>query len=510
MIHLPQPLVEVLVRRGITDIDDFLRVPPVEEICRSIELAGLSDASNRVLRAIKDRESIVLFGDYDCDGILGTAILVGVLRKLGARVEAYLPHRDEGYGFNPAAAFRFVRSGCGLIITIDNGMHAGRAVTLASRLGMDVIVIDHHCGDEELRAMLVWSESFSGASLAWLVAAALLGAGKCDDREQVLLTWASYAAIAAVADCVPLISAQRTLVRVGLQELARTRNPAIRKLLALAHVPSGEMPTARDIGFGVAPRINAAGRMAHSRLALQALFAETEDEAEKYVSELDTLNQQRKHLEQQILPQIFGRQVTSPGGLVFYESEWPRGIAGILAARAAEHFGRPAIILVRDPSTGELTGSGRSIDGVDLHHAVSQCTHLLTRFGGHPQAVGLSLHEESLTDFCEVFRKATVSCGAVPKCSRDVEADLNLASVSRSFWQACRALEPFGIGFPPFVFRVCDASIKSTRPGRARLRQGKHSIDLSINAERLPESEFGDFLVEITGRGARLLSDFLA
>jgi single-stranded-DNA-specific exonuclease len=233
----------------------------------------------------------------------------------------------------------------------------------------------------------------------------------------------------------------------------------------LAGVREGEIPTAPDIAFGVAPRINAAGRMAHPKLALKALCSPTDIEAETNVATLDTLNKRRKQQEREILPKIFGQMVAKTGGLVFYGSCWPRGIAGILAARAAGHFHRPAIVLVRDLQTGELTGSGRSIEGVDLHKAVSQCAHLLNRFGGHSQAVGLSLKEPSLDVFREAFRNITAQCGKDPKRVPVAETDLNLSCVSPRFWQDCRLPEPFGIGFPPLMFRYAMRGSMSSAPG---------------------------------------------
>lgn len=506
MSHLPQPLLEVLMGRGIRDVDEFLRRPSLNDLEKINELDGISEARERVLRAITSGEPIVLFGDYDCDGILGTAIIYGVLKKLGARVQAYIPHRDEGYGFNVSAALRFARMGYGLIITIDNGIHASRAIALARRLGMDVIVIDHHRRTEEVQATVLWSELFSGASLACLFAADLLRPRSWNDLETILRSLLSFAAVAAIADCVPLIGQQRLLVRIGLQELANSRNPGLRKLLATAGVREGEIPTAQDIAFGVAPRINAAGRMAHPKLALQMLCAATDSEAAKAVATLNALNQKRKQREREILPAIFGQYVPEIGGLVFYKSEWPKGIAGILAARAAEHFHRPAIVLVRDSVTGELTGSGRSIEGIDLHQAIMQCAHLLTRFGGHSQAIGLSLNEQSLNGFREAFRDATALCGKTPRKAPRAEAYLNLASVSSQFWHSCRALEPFGIGFPPFVFWVSNAQIEVIRLGRARLKQGPHRIELSVASGLPVEDGHGTFLIEITGRGARLLN----
>ena len=505
MMHVPGPIMDVLIHRGIEDIDELLRPASLRETLEPSTVSGMMDVTRRILQATESGEPIVLFGDYDCDGILGVAILFLTLKKLGSDVRAYLPDREEGYGFSSPAAFRLARAGGGLIVTIDNGMNAHGAIRLAERLGMDVLVVDHHREDEKLKVPLLWSDSLSGASLAWLLAASLLGGVERADQEEILRSLAPFAAIAAIADCVPLTGQQRAVVRLGLAEIPKLRNVGLTKLLAVARVPEGTSPTAQDVAFGIAPRINAAGRMAHPMMALEALFAKTEADAEKHVATLDMLNQKRKQREQEILPCLLEQAVPAQGGLIFYGAEWPKGIAGILAARAAEHFGRPSIVLVNNTTSCGLTGSGRSIEGFDIHHAVKQCAHLLTRFGGHAQAIGLSLKEESLEEFRKAFQSITAGSEVLAGRRKSAEAELNLSSVSRAFWSACREFEPFGVGFPPFVFQVRRARLEMSRTKRFRLCQGPRSIELWSVPKTLTDPDQEDFLVEVSGKGACLL-----
>ena len=196
----------------------------------------------------------------------------------------------------------------------------------------------------------------------------------------------------------------------------------------------------------------------------------------------------------------------SSGGMVFYGTEWPKGIAGILAARAAEHFHRPVIVLVRDLTSSLLTGSGRSARGIDLYAAVARCAHLLERFGGHTQAIGLALRESALDGFREAFQEATGGCADSPLQLPSAEAVLNLSAVSHRFWEACLALEPFGTGFPPLVFRVANATFENRQKGRTRLGQGGRWLNVSLGKTSPNNGEQGDFLVEVTGNSATLLS----
>ena len=506
MTHFPHAILDALMHRNIADIDELLQAPSISRLTGSVILEGMADATDRILLAVREREPILLFGDYDCDGVLGTGILLSILKKLGGVVQAYLPHRDEGYGFSNPAAFRAAREGFRLIVTIDNGVHAGRAVTLAARLGVEVVIVDHHHRSEPMEARIVWSDALSGAALAWMLAAALLERVHDQKREEILLALAPFAAIAGVADCVPLVGPQRVLVRLGMEHIGESRYPALHELLTLARVPKGNLPTARDIGFGIAPRINAAGRMAHPKLALQALFSHSVEEAKQQVLALDEINQSRKALEQEVLPLLLRETPPSSGGMLFYGMEWPKGIAGILAARAAEHFHRPVIVLVRDLTSSLLTGSGRSARGVDLYAAVARCAHLLERFGGHAQAIGLALRESALDEFREAFQEATGGCVDSPLQLPSAEAVLNLSAVSHRFWEACLALEPFGTGFPPLVFRVANATFEKHQKGRTRLGQGGRWLNVSPGKTSPNNGEQGDFLVEVTGNNATLLS----
>nr|WP_245632538.1 DHH family phosphoesterase [Edaphobacter aggregans] len=256
----------------------------------------MEKAAARALDAIRNRERITIFGDYDCDGVLGAHILRSVLSGLGATARTSLPHRDEGYGLSSPTVHRFSCSGTDLLITVDNGINARSAVQLAQRLGIEVIVIDHHRIQDQADTTAVWSDGFCGAGLAAMFAWALaLKAGWNDTKIERLLSGCSqYAAIASIADCVPLLLGTRTLARLGLAELSRSRHKGLQELLKTSCTDPSQ-PDSRDVAFGVAPRINAAGRMAHPAEALAVFEAALDEEAARQsVDRLNHLNLERR------------------------------------------------------------------------------------------------------------------------------------------------------------------------------------------------------------------------
>jgi single-stranded-DNA-specific exonuclease len=276
-MFLCQPLLEVLSGRGIGDIDAFLKVPSWNDLPDPFSIPSMEKATAPVLTAIRGGERITIFGDYDCDGVLGAHILRSVLSSLGTPARTFLPHRDEGYGLSSPTVHRFSCSGTDLLITVDNGINARAAVQLAQRPGIDVVVIDHHRIQEQAETTAVWSDTSCGAGLAAMFAWALaLKAGWNDTKIERLLSGCSqYAAIASIADCVPLLRGTRTLARLGLAELSRSKHKGLQELLKTACTDPSQ-PDSRDVAFGVAPRINAAGRMAHPAEALVVYRARDE------------------------------------------------------------------------------------------------------------------------------------------------------------------------------------------------------------------------------------------
>lgn len=509
-MFLCQPLLEVLAGRGIEDIDAFLKVPSWNDLPDPFSIPSMEKAADRVLSAVRRRERITVFGDYDCDGVLGAHILRSVLSGLGATAKTSLPHRDEGYGLSSSAVHRLSCTGADLLITIDNGINARAAVQLAQRLGIDVIVIDHHRIQERAETTAVWSEEFCGAGLAAMFAWALaLRAGWNDAKVESLLSGCSqYAAIASIADCVPLLHGTRTLTRLGLAELSRSRHQGLQQLLKSA-CSDRSNPDSRDIAFGVAPRVNAAGRMAHPVEALAVFEAALDEEAARQaVNRLNHLNLERRqtvklHFEELI--ESVG--VNIPAGLVVCRERSPKGIAGLLASKCVERYSVPSIVLVPSTVPGHVVGSGRSVPGIDLVETLRPLRELFLRFGGHAQAAGLTMAVDQIEEFREKFARS-VEPFMRRDCQRiDAEAEFNLSSLGRHFEEQLLLLEPFGEGNRPPRFSIRMAEILSVRNKWVRIRQGRSSVEALCWDVPVTEQMKGDFLVEFYGK-TRILRGF--
>jgi len=509
-MFLSQPLLDVLAGRGIDDIDSFLRVPSWNDLPDPLSISGMAESLDRVFVAVREQRRVTIFGDYDCDGVLGAHILRAILASLGVQACTYLPHRDEGYGLNARAVHKFSLAGTDLLITVDNGINAQKEVCLAQRLGIDVIVIDHHRIQERANASAVWSPDYCGAGLAALFAWALARCcGWNDTRQERLLSAVSqYAAIASIADCVPLVKGTRTLARLGMAELAHTEHRGMRELLRVS-CADPLRPDSNDLGFGVAPRINAAGRVDHPSLAL-AVFeaARNQEDAKKRVEALNQLNQKRRELVAVQLEELCA-EITNPvpAGLILYRDSCPKGILGLVAARCVERFSVPTIVLAPSRTPGIVVGSGRSFAGFDLVEGLERFRPLFIRFGGHAQAVGLTMELAHVEDFAREFAAFLASL-RLPRC-QTVRADgeLVLSTVGKQCDEQLALLEPFGEGNPAPVFRLRRVEIASVRNRWVRIRQGRFSLE-ALGWELAPKPGMrGECLIEFRGK-RRILREF--
>jgi single-stranded-DNA-specific exonuclease len=470
----------------------------------------MEQAVDRVYRAILENERISIHGDYDCDGVLGTHILRSILGSLGATPRAYLPHRDEGYGLSANAVHQFSRAGTDLLITVDNGINAHRAVVLAQRLGMDVVVIDHHRIQERAKTLAVWSPEFCGAGLAVLFGWALASrAGWKDGRVEGLLRGLSqYAAIASIADCVPLLDGTRTLARLGMGHLAQARHCGLRELLRVS-CSDPARPDSHDVAFGVAPRINAAGRMDHPALALAVFEAAQDEEAAR--EKVETLNQLNLERRRQVALQFEELTASAhhpiPAALVVYRESCPKGIAGLLASKCVERFSVPSIVLVPSPTPGLIVGSGRSVAGFDMVEGLRPFERFLTRFGGHAQAVGLTMPLEHIGPFEQEFARSVESAGLKSNSGICAEAEIVLSIMGSRFNEQLALLEPFGEGNRAPIFLVRMVEVQSVKNRWVRVRQGGHSMEALSWDIALREGMRGDCLIEFYGK-RRILRGF--
>ena len=509
-MFLCQPLLDVLIARGIKDVDSFVQPPSWNDLSDPLSMTGMIQAVDRVLAAIRDKQRIAVFGDYDCDGVLGAHILRMVLSGFGIQPRVYLPHRDEGYGLNVPAVHQFSLAGTDLLITVDNGINARKEVHLAQRLGVDVIVIDHHRIQDQANVLSVWSAEFCGAGLAALFAWALaLRAGWNGNRlERLLCAVSQYAAIASIADCVPLLHGTRRLTRLGMRELAQTEHSGLQELLKASCVDPSR-PDSNDLAFGVAPRINAAGRMNHPNLALGVFDAvRNEDAARRGVKVLNQLNGERRQLVKAQFEELCGEiEEPLPAGLVMYRASCPRGVVGLVASKCVERFSVPSIVLAPSPSAGLVVGSGRSVKGFDLIEGLERFRHLLTRFGGHSQAAGLTMPLGHVETFAREFAVYAASLDLPRDRVIHADAELVLATTGKHFDEQLAQLEPFGEGNPAPVFLVRSAEVGSVKDRWVRIRQGRYSLEALCWDLSLKDRMRGDCLVEFRGKH-RILRHF--
>jgi len=462
----------LLVRRGVADPEAarrFLRPDP-SQLHEPDLLPGMEAATARIAAAVKGRERIAVYGDYDVDGVCGTAVMMRVLAALGADAVAYLPHRTEGYGFNDEAVRRLAADGVRLVVTVDHGSRAHGEIALARSLGMEVVVTDHHLpGDGPVPpAVAIVNPRCTGSAypfpwlcgtgvafkLAWAVARRVSGSARVPaPLRSTLAESLSLVALATVADVVPLVDENRAAVVYGLALLRRSPSPGIRALMEVARL-TGTEPTAEDVGFRLAPRLNAAGRLGHADRALELLLTADPDRARALAEEIDGENTSRRDLERRIAAEARAVVPLSPGGeppagIVVASDAWHLGVVGIVAARLAEEFHRPSVVIAMDGPAGR--GSARSVAGFHLERALAACgDHLLTH-GGHAAAAGLAVARDRVAPFAEAFRRHAEE--HLPAGDREpsllLDARVPLGELEPGLVRALDRLAPHGEGNPP-------------------------------------------------------------
>jgi single-stranded-DNA-specific exonuclease len=403
----------VLVRRGYDDPDSaraFLAgdLPGHDPLA----LGDMGEACALIRSAIEEGKRICVHGDYDVDGICATALALLTIRALGGDADWHLPSRfDEGYGVSGTTIARLADEGCGLVLTVDCGITAVREVAEARARGLDVVVTDHHRPGDELpdcpivatRPSRYPFPELCGTGVVWKLAEAL----GLDVTAHLDLV-----ALATIADVVPLVDENRALAIAGLRTLARTQKPGLRALMRAAHVDPATVD-AGAVGFRLAPRINAAGRLGHPRAALELLLAEDEDAARRLAGELEELNRERQGVEDRILRAAVAEVESWPEaqrrrrGYVIAGDDWHQGVIGIVASRLVERYHRPVVLIAGGEE--EWKGSGRSIPSFDLHAALAACAVHLRRFGGHRAAAGLSIRAEDVPAFAAAFAREAES-----------------------------------------------------------------------------------------------------
>lgn len=522
------PLVERLLRaRGVENAEDAERflTPKLLHLHDPATLPGCVQAAQRLKQAVDNHQPIIIYGDYDVDGVTASAILYHTLKQAGANVQTYVPHRlEEGYGLNAEAIRRIcdVRSPMSdktdttshiehrtsnipVIVSVDCGITANEPAAVAKDLGVDLIITDHHefnLDDLPDAFALVHpglpnpqtpgpgpykNRDLCGAGvaykLAWQFALEYTGCeqgGKLPDAyRKLLLDLLAFAALGTVADVMPLIGENRAITTFGLSRISHTSCEGLNALIDASNLRSEKIDS-YHIGFVIGPRLNACGRMGHAKEAVELLTTATGERAKELAEHLHTVNDKRKATERDIVDQA--KQMVIDAGydqpdtraVVLAHEDWHPGVVGIVASRLVEQFCRPTILLCIDPSTQTAKGSARSVDQVNLHEAISACDQHLTTFGGHAMAAGLSLPTANI----EAFREALVAQVNTVLAPEDlvknirVDSTLGLADCTVEVFKLIQSLAPFGRGNPKP--RLMLEGLTLDRPAQQMGSAGKH------------------------------------
>ena len=525
-------LAGILTARGITDPAEALTLLAGEEdLSDPFLLTDMQKACERIWQAIDNGETIVVFGDYDVDGVTATALLYQHLKGMGATVKCMLPSREgDGYGLSRNAIQSIRDKGYQLIVTVDNGISAVEEAEFAAELGIDLIITDHHLPPETLpKAVAVVDprrlddtspfKGLCGAGVAFKLCAALDGC----PPEEMLDYCGDLAAVGTVADVMPLTGENRTLVKSGLRQLQNTDRPGLEALLEEVGL-AGRPITAENISYAIAPRINAAGRMDSAVTALQLVLCEDPDRAEELAHKLNEINVKRQETELEIFKAAQVLLEQQPERLedrvmLLWGRDWHPGVIGIVASRLVERTGRPVIVVTVDEH-GECKGSGRSVPGFNLHACIGSCADLLIRYGGHAMAAGLSVREENLPELRRRLNEwAARECPVLHTAPLECDLPIHLDRVTVDSVRRIDALAPFGAENPTPVFLLQSAVVDGVYPvsegrhSRLRLRQGNASVYavwFGMPSEQLPYT-MGDVVdaalnlsVYESARGAQL------
>ncbi len=470
-LRISPVLAQVLSARGLQSAEaaSAFLTSKLNELHDPELLSGVPEAADRIVAAVKNGRRITIYGDYDVDGVTSTSLLWHCLKVAGAKVDYYIPSRlEEGYGLNCEALQKLHEEDpTRIVITVDCGITSVREAELARDLGLELIITDHHTLADKLppAAGLVHPRMPGGSypfgdlcgvgvafKLAWAICSRLGDGKKASPRmREFLLSAISLTAIGTVADVVPLRGENRVLVKYGLQNLRERASIGLRALMQVAGMDEKPSFNSEDIGFSLAPRINAVGRLGQARLAVELLTTENPARALELAKYLDELNKQRQSVERKILKQAREMVEAHPewqdhGSLVLCDAEWHVGVVGIVASRVAEHFSKPTVMISLNPAEGFGQGSCRSFASFDLHAGLTACSHHLLKFGGHQYAAGLKIETTRIDAFREEFAAYVAENHEVTAGDLEiqVDAEVRLGDLTYQAVQDLDRLGPFG------------------------------------------------------------------
>lgn len=496
----------LLSNREITSeeqINKFLN-PKRNDFYNPFGMPDMEKAVNRILKAIEKNEKTIIYGDYDVDGITSVAVLKSFLEERGIQVGVYIPNRlNEGYGLNKEAVKYIAEQGYKLMITVDCGITAIEEVEYAKELGIETIVTDHHEPAENLPEAVAVVDAkrkdnkyecrnLAGVGVVFKLIQAL--SIKLGLEEKEYLKFLDIVCIGTISDIVPLTDENRVIVKLGLKLVEQTRNLGLREILQSCGYSKINSTT---ISFGVAPRINACGRMGHQEEALNLLLSKNIDEVKDLTIKLNDYNKTRQEIEKTIyneaIEQIEKNNLANKNTIVVYGKGWHHGVIGIVSSKITELYFKPSILLSEED--GEYKGSGRSVEGFDLHEALMECNKTIKKFGGHAMAVGINIEKDKIKEFEETFEKVATEKNVdkiVPILN--VDAEIKLDDITKEMVESLKELEPFGEAnkMPIFAFRNLKIdSIRSLTNGKnlkLSVRDNKNIVNaIGFNLGELSE-----------------------
>lgn len=466
-----------------------------------MQLHGMEAAVNRIIKAGEQQEKIRIYGDYDADGVTSTALMVMLMSELGIDCDYYIPHRaNEGYGLNKLAIDHAKSHGVDLIITVDNGISAMDEISYANELGINVIVTDHHEPPEVLPdAYAIINpkqpkctypfKQLAGVGVAFKLAHALL--------QEIPRELLQLAAVGTIADLMPLTDENRLIVKLGLEQLHHKPILGLKALASASDIEYKEV-TAMHVGFSLAPRINASGRLDSAMEAVQLLIASSEQLAEDLALQLDQMNKERQRIVDEIVTEAMQELETSiaesplDSVIVIARENWNVGVIGIVASKILEKYYRPVIVLSKDPETGLAKGSARSIPGFDMYQALTECKHHLMHYGGHQAAAGMTLHQDQIAAFREHLNRLAeewlTADDFIPITHIDMECSIQ--ELPLEMIERIQALAPFGMGNPSprFIFnelRIHDMKAIGKEQQHLKLMASQTMDEISYTIEAI-------------------------
>ena len=480
--NISELLSAILVNRNITDkkdIDVFLN-PTRKDFHNPYLMPDMEQAVDRILMAIDKKEKVIIYGDYDVDGITSITVIKKFLKERGLDVGYYIPNRlDEGYGLNKEAVEKIANEGYTLIITVDCGISGIEEIKYAYEKGMEVIVTDHHEPLEELPKCVAVIDckrkdnkypfkNLAGCGVVFKLTQAISQKLNLDEKEY--LKYLDIVCVGTISDIVPLVDENRVIAKLGLKLVEQTRNPGLKALL----VASGyKEVNSNTVSFGIAPRINACGRMGKEEEALKLFLTENIVEAGNITDKLNKYNRERQEIEKRIfeeaLSKIEKQHLDQNNVIVVGSENWHHGVIGIVASKITELYFKPSILICFEGSEGK--GSGRSIPGFDLHEALCESSEYLEKYGGHEMAVGLSLKKENFQKFADKFEEIAKNAHTEEiESVINIDKEITLKDVNIETVESLKALEPFGEAnkLPVFIYK--NLKIDSIRA----LSEGKH------------------------------------